>query len=177
MSAYSNRDIMQMLVGIGPGARQVIDPFPQPKHVQPCSVDLPLWHRFYDRVSHTWINGKVGEPITLYPLSFLLGATEAVLRVPNFVRADITGKSSYGRLGLFVHVTAGLLDPGFGGRVVLEFFNCSALPIELTPGELIAQVTFTELKTPAEPAYGDARYNSHYQGQMGVEPSRFDRRG
>jgi dCTP deaminase len=175
MSAYSNRDIMQMLVAHAPEL-MVIDPMPDPKHIQPCSVDLPLWHRFYDRATEEWTEISEGSSFVLPPLSFILGSTEAVITVPKYLRSDITGKSSYGRLGLFVHITAGLLDPGFGGRVVLEFFNCSSLPIHLIPGEMIAQVTFTELKTPADPAYGDPWYNSHYQGQMDVEPSRFDRK-
>jgi dCTP deaminase len=76
-----------------------------------------------------------------------------------------------GRLAVIVHATAGLLDAGFDGRVTLELSNLGVAPVALTPGMRIAQLTFTELTSPAERPYGSDR-GSKYQGQTGPQVSR-----
>jgi dCTP deaminase len=76
-----------------------------------------------------------------------------------------------GRGGVFLSNTAGLCDPGYEGQITLELSNLGTAPVALTPGMRVSQLTFTELKTPAERPYGAER-GSKYQGQEGPQASR-----
>ena len=76
-----------------------------------------------------------------------------------------------GRGGVFLSNTAGLCDPGYQGQITLELSNLGRAPVALTPGMRISQLTFTELKTPAERPYGAER-GSKYQGQSGPQASK-----
>ena len=156
--------------------------------VQPCSVDVRCDRRF--RVFHPgrypYIDVQrpmpdLTEPVEisdarafiLHPGEFVLGATLERLTLADDVLARIDGKSSLGRLGLQVHSTAGLADPGFDGQLTLELSNVAALPIAIYPGMRIAQLVFEELTTPAERPYGSDELGSKYQGQVGPTPSQY----
>jgi len=76
-----------------------------------------------------------------------------------------------GRGGVFLSNTAGLCDPGYRGQITLELSNLGRAPVALTPGMRISQLTFTELKNPAERPYGSSR-GSKYQDQAGPQASR-----
>jgi dCTP deaminase len=76
-----------------------------------------------------------------------------------------------GRGGVFLSNTAGLCDPGYEGQITLELSNLGTAPVALTPGMRISQLTFTELKTPADRPYGAER-GSKYQGQSGPQASK-----
>jgi dCTP deaminase len=76
-----------------------------------------------------------------------------------------------GRGGVFLSNTAGLCDPGYRGQITLELSNLGRAPVALTPGMRISQLTFTELKSPAERPYGAGR-GSKYQDQAGPQASR-----
>jgi deoxycytidine triphosphate deaminase len=76
-----------------------------------------------------------------------------------------------GRGGIFLSNTAGLCDPGYEGQITLELSNLGTAPVALTPGMRISQLTFTELKRPAERPYGEER-GSKYQGQSGPQASK-----
>ena len=76
-----------------------------------------------------------------------------------------------GRGGVFLSNTAGLCDPGFQGRITLELSNLGTAPVALSPGMRISQLTFTELKSPAERPYGEER-GSKYQDQGGPQASK-----
>jgi dCTP deaminase len=76
-----------------------------------------------------------------------------------------------GRGGVFLSNTAGLCDPGYRGQITLELSNLGSAPVALTPGMRISQLTFTELKTPAERPYGSER-GSKYQDQSGPQASK-----
>ncbi len=78
-----------------------------------------------------------------------------------------------GRGGIFLSNTAGLCDPGFQGKITLELSNLGTAPVALTPDMRIAQLTFTELTSPAERPYGEER-GSKYQGQTGPAASRIE---
>ncbi len=68
-----------------------------------------------------------------------------------------TARARSGRLGLQVHSTAGLADPGFEGQITLELSNVASLPIAIYPGMRIAQLVFERLTTPADKPYGARR--------------------
>ncbi|WP_436931112.1 dCTP deaminase domain-containing protein [Halosimplex halobium] len=76
-----------------------------------------------------------------------------------------------GRGGVFLSNTAGLCDPGYQGQITLELSNLGTAPVALTPGMRISQLTFTELKTPADRPYGEER-GSKYQDQSGPQASK-----
>jgi dCTP deaminase len=103
----------------------------------------------------------------------VLGATLERLRLPDDLVARLDGKSSLGRLGLQVHSTAGLADPGFEGQITLELSNVASLPITIYPGMRVAQLVFERLTTPADRPYGHGGLGSKYQGQAGPTPSAY----
>jgi dCTP deaminase len=107
----------------------------------------------------------------LHPGDFVLGTTIERVEIPDDLIAHVEGRSSLGRLAIVVHATAGIIDPGYRGQVTLELSNLGSAPVALTPGMRISQLTFTELKTPAERPYGEER-GSKYQDQTGPQASR-----
>jgi dCTP deaminase len=54
----------------------------------------------------------------------------------------LDGRSTVGRIGVAVHVTAGFGDVGFGGNFTLEIVNFNRVPVLLYPGMRIGQVAF-----------------------------------
>jgi dCTP deaminase len=107
---------------------------------------------------------KDNEKFILHPREFVLGVTLEEINLPADIGARIEGRSSWGRLGLIVHSTAGYIDPGFKGRLTLEMSNIGNIPIILYPGLRICQLAFELLSSPAENPYSE-RKNSKYGGQ------------
>jgi dCTP deaminase len=107
----------------------------------------------------------------LHPGDFVLGTTHERVAIPDDLIAHVEGRSSLGRLAIVVHATAGLCDPGYQGQITLELSNLGRAPVSLSPGMRISQLTFTELKTPADRPYGAER-GSKYQGQSGPQASK-----
>lgn len=108
----------------------------------------------------------------LHPMDFLLAHTMETVDLPADIVARVEGKSSHGRRGVSVHVTAGFIDPGFRGQIVLEIMHVGYEEFLLVPGMLIAQLSFAFLDQPAVIPYGDPRLGSHYQGQTGAQGAR-----
>ena len=100
---------------------------------------------------------------------FLLGCTEEVIRLPRHMAARVEGKSSLGRLGIAVHITAGFIDPGFEGQITLEIANLAPWEFVLYPGMPIAQIVFE----PVNPPERDYSETGRYQGQRGPTESRY----
>ena len=65
----------------------------------------------------------------------------------------LEGRSSLGRLGIVVHSTASIFDPGWDGNPVLELGNLGRMAVVLTVGMRICAMTFEELKSPSEVPY------------------------
>ncbi|WP_257298709.1 dCTP deaminase [Haloarchaeobius sp. FL176] len=156
--------------------------------VQPASVDLRLGREFleFQRTNipcihpnsesevDEYVNETVVDPegeFILHPGDFVLGTTKERVEIPADLIAHVEGRSSLGRLAVVVHATAGLCDPGYRGQITLELSNLGSAPVALTPGMRISQLTFTELKTPAERPYGSER-GSKYQDQTGPQASK-----
>ena len=97
--------------------------------------------------------------------TMVLASTSEWVNIPDDIMGKVEGISSVGRLGLFVHA-AGVIDPGFKGKITLELINCSGRPIDLTDFDRIAQIIFCETKGTADP------YNGKYQNQEKVTGSR-----
>lgn len=103
------------------------------------------------------------EGVVLSPNQLYLGRTNERTETHNLVPM-IEGRSSVGRLGLFVHVTAGFGDVGFNGFWTLEMF--AVQPIRIYAGVPICQIFYHEIK-------GDiSEYVSNkYQNNTGIQPS------
>ena len=158
------------------------------QQVQPASVDLRLGERFleFQRTNipciHPTEADEVGEYVTettvsegdefiLHPGDFVLGTTTERVEIPDDLVAHVEGRSSLGRLAIVVHATAGLCDPGYKGQITLELSNLGTAPVALSPGMRVSQLTFTELKSPADRPYGAER-GSKYQEQDGPQASK-----
>ncbi|MCD5396102.1 MAG: dCTP deaminase [Candidatus Pacebacteria bacterium] len=101
------------------------------------------------------------KPFVLQPGQFVLASTLEEIELPDDIGARIEGRSSWGRLGIIVHSTAGYIDPGFKGKITLEMSNIGMLPVLLYPGARICQISFEKLSTPSEKPYPrkkDAKY-------------------
>lgn len=164
-----------------------IDPYDQ-RMVQPASIDVRLGNHIVH--APTWIdpgriiepdqdNGHLwretdiadGESWLLQPKAFALGHTVETVTLSPRVAARLEGRSSWGRLGLVVHSTAGFIDPGFSGQITLELGNLSPYPIRLRPGLRIAQICFIPMVSPSTVPYGPDR-GSKYHGQTRATMSR-----
>jgi dCTP deaminase len=99
----------------------------------------------------------------LTPNQLYLGRTVERTETHNLVPM-IEGRSSIGRLGLFVHVTAGFGDVGFCGYWTLEMF--AVQPVKIYPGVSICQLFFHQIT-------GDiTEYSSDkYQDNHDIQPS------
>src|SRR6266581_3629003 len=87
------------------------------------------------------------EPYSLQAGHFVLGKTFEYVALPNNMVGLLEGRSSVGRQGLMVHVTAGAVDPGFAGHLVFELANVGRMPILLYPLMRIARITFVETES------------------------------
>ena len=109
----------------------------------------------------------------LRPGETVLGVTYETVKLPSDIMARLEGKSSLARIGLGVHITAGIVDPGWSGRLTFEFVNLARYPIKLTYKMYCAQLTFDELVTPAERPYGHPERRSKYQGDSAPVSSKY----
>jgi dCTP deaminase len=114
---------------------------------------------------------KANGQYYLHPGEFVLATTLEFIRLPPDLAGRIEGRSSWGRVGLVVHSTAGYIDPGFKGFLTFELLNSGRVPIALKPGLRIGQICFFRMSQPTKIPYGTKRL-SKYQGAMGVEMSK-----
>ena len=138
------------------------------EQVQPASVDIRLGNTFSivedlstgvitlkDEVRYKTINT---DTYILLPGQFVLATTMEYVSLPDNLTAFVEGRSSLGRLGLFIQ-NAGWVDPGL--------FNANRCAIELKAGRRVGQLVFAEMDdTALKP------YNGKYQGQKGATGSR-----
>lgn len=101
------------------------------------------------------------EGLVLLPNTLYIGATEETISSDKFISA-IDGRSSIGRLGIQVHLTAGFGDIGFNGTYTFEITVVQ--PVRIYPGYEIAQVYFEKPTGKV-----DFLYRGRYQGQ--IEPT------
>ena len=164
-----------------------IDPM-GPNAVQPASVDIRLdrevlvfrnnWRTHIDVMAPADdVVEKVviedGRPFLLHPGQFALGSTYETITIPDDIVGRIEGKSSLARYGLLIHSTAGFVDPGWSGKLTLEFSNVGILGITLYAGMKVGHISFTQLSTPADNPYGSDILKSKYQGQSGPVASKY----
>ena len=146
------------------------------EQIQPASVDVRLGNTFsivedMSRGILSLDNEIVYKTITadtyvLLPGQFVLASTMEYFELPDNLTAFVEGRSSLGRIGLFIQ-NAGWVDPGFRGEITLELFNANRCAIELKAGRRVGQLVFAQLDdTALNP------YSGKYQGQRGATGSR-----
>lgn len=161
-----------------------IDPLAQ-EHIQPVSVDLTLGDTYIvpqrGRLFElddpdTWKDaGDIVPGMSQWrmrPGDFVLATTQEFVHFRSSIRGEhkerydlwgqVHGKSTLGRLGLLVHVTAGVIDPGFHGKITLELANVGLNELILHQGMKICQITIARCGIVDHPY---PRKTSKYQYQ------------
>jgi dCTP deaminase len=108
--------------------------------------------------------------VNIKPGSFVLAHTVERVKIPANLVGVVDGRSSFGRLGVMIHVTAGYIDPGFEGQITLELKNVGPAVVRLHVGERVCQIRFHRMSKPALKPYA-----GKYQGDKGAVASRIDR--
>jgi dCTP deaminase len=162
----------EILKSIGEGKIE-ITPF-DVDQVGPTSIDLTLGNEFrvfrkvrkifhvkedvdYKKVTEM-VCLKDGDYILLMPGELVHGITREKIRLPEDLAGWIEGRSRYARIGLMIHVTAGLVQPGCDNKQVLEISNMSPMPIALYPGTKICQIVLERIE-------GKAKYSGIFKDQ------------
>ena len=150
-----------------------INPF-EKDQIGPTSIDLTLGNEFrvfrkvrkvfhvredmnYEEVTQV-ISVKDGDYLLLMPGELVHGITKEKVRLPEDLAGWIEGRSRFARIGLMIHVTAGLVQPGCDNKQVLEISNMSPMPIALYPGTRICQIILEQVE-------GTAKYEGKFKDQ------------
>lgn len=96
---------------------------------------------------------KKSESITLKPGEMCLAKTVEKITLPPDVMGMLEGRTRFARMGLAVHITSTLVQPGSDNRQVLEVMNMAPFPIRLHAGMRISQVLFEKLESPTSKPY------------------------
>lgn len=169
-AVLNEREIIERLVR----RELVITPLLDPKRqIGPTSVDIRLGFEFdaFNTTKQTHLDPlkapaelvrdvnayttkiHVGpmQRFVLHPGEFALAATLEYFVLPADLAGRLEGRSTWGRLGLQVHSTAGFVDPGFEGILTFELQNMGKGPLIMFPGVRIAQICFYRCKETAIP--------------------------
>lgn len=181
----SDRDIKKFLNN----KKIIIKPAPDLKtQLGSCSIDLRLGNAFrvFEHSKYAFVDPfekdikreitreiEVAdkEPFILQPGDFVLATTIESFTLPDNLLARLEGRSSLGRLGIVVHSTASIFDPGWSGVVVMELGNMGRMPVALYPGMRICSLSFEQLSSPADVPY-HKKIGAKYIGQKGPDESR-----
>ena len=152
-----------------------IDPL-EDYQIQPASIDLRLGTTFLkiaendqthlDLITFPQYETLEKDSIVLPPHSFVLATTVEYIALPENLTAFVEGRSSIGRMGLFIQ-NAGWVDPGFEGEITLELYNANNIPIRLNSGRRICQLVLAQMDAPAK-----TPYSGKYNRQRGATGSR-----
>jgi len=138
--------------------------------IGPASIDLTLsdeWYFFKEgyvgglvdlnRVDFKKAQRKMkAESVVLAPGEMCLGKTVEKITLAPDILGKLEGRSRYARMGLSIHITSSLVQPGSSNRQVLEIVNLAPFAIVLHRGMRISQVAFHHLNSPSSKPY--ARY-------------------
>lgn len=143
-----------------------LDPF-DPKRLQPASYDILLGNKFIENDASSThyvdparkIYAKTtektvadGDEFVLHPGVSVLGLSKEFFGSDHYL-IQVGGKSSLARVGLMIHNTAGIINPGHFLHITFEITNQSNIPIILRPGMEIAQLTFSMISSPPKQNY------------------------
>ena len=167
----SDKTLIKML-----GEKKLIVSPLEPEQIQPASIDIRIGNTYsiLEDSSFGIINLDkeikykqiTTEKFLLLPGQFVLATTMEYFELPDNLTAFVEGRSSLGRMGLFIQ-NAGWVDPGFKGEITLELFNGNRCAIELKAGRRVGQLVFAQLDDNARNPY-----RGKYQGQRGATGSK-----
>ncbi|MFA6006657.1 MAG: dCTP deaminase [Candidatus Paceibacterota bacterium] len=138
-----------------------IDDF-DPERLQPVSYDILLGNKFITTESQDTpfidpvkkifpstreITIEDNESYVLHPGVSILGTSFDYFGSKEYL-IQLSGKSSLARIGLIVHNTAGIINPGHFLHITLELCNLNVVPIVLRPKMHIAQLLFSKISNP-----------------------------
>jgi len=175
----SDRDI---LIALDAG-RIKIDPRPDMEtQLGSISVDFRLGSTFmvFEHSRHSFIDPRrpqsIGdamrtievsddEAFIMQPGDFALASTMETLELPNDLLGRLEGRSSIARLGITVHSTAALFEPGWTGTATMELSNLGRMAVALYPGMRICAFSFEPVSSPVMTPYRD-KVGNKYAGQV-----------
>jgi dCTP deaminase len=175
----SDRDIVRALEE----GRIKITPAPDlSRQLGSVSVDFRLGTTFmvFEHSRHSFIDPRhpqsigeamrtieVGEdePFIMQPGDFALASTIESLELPDDLLGRLEGRSSIARLGITVHSTAAVFEPGWIGTATMELSNLGRMAVALYPGMRICAFSFETLSSPVQTPYREKRGNK-YAGQV-----------
>lgn len=143
-----------------------LDPFTTDR-LQPASYDILLGNKFIENDASSThfvdpankIYAKTvekivrdGDQFVLHPGVSVLGLSKEFFGTDHYL-IQVGGKSSLARIGLMIHNTAGIINPGHFLNITFEITNQSNIPIILRPGMEIAQITFSLLSSAPSQSY------------------------
>lgn len=146
------------------------------ERLQPASYDILLGNKFLvnntestvaiDPVKKIFPDTKEivvpdGGFFVLHPGVSILGTSVDYFGSEKYL-VHLSGKSSLARIGLIIHNTAGIINPGHFLNITFELCNLNHLPIVLRPQMRIGQILFSELSSPPVKDY---RSTGRYQGR------------
>ena len=153
------------------GDEIIIEPY-DPNQLNPNSYNLRLHEDLmvYDEVQLDMRQKNTASPLVIPDEGLLLETGKLYLgRTVEYTETNglvpmLEGRSSVGRLGLFVHITAGFGDVGFKGFWTLEMFCVQ--PIRIYKGAEICQIFYHTIEGDYNP-YSSGKY----QNNKGVQAS------
>lgn len=150
-----------------------LEPF-NVKQLQPATYDIKLGNTFIINEPHSTkaidpvkgiypktqnVEIKDGDEFVLHPGVSILGYSKEKFGSEQYL-IEVNGKSSLARIGLIVHNSASIVNPGHFLNIALELCNLNNVPIVLRPGMEIAQLTFSTLSSHTKRSYQQTgRYN------------------
>lgn len=153
------------------GKEIIIEPFDE-NRINPNSYNLSLFHELLEYENRE-LDMKSPNPtrrivippegLLLEPDKLYLGRTNEYTKTDTYVPM-LEGRSSTGRLGLFIHVTAGFGDIGFAGYWTLEIFCVQ--PVKIYPDVEICQIYYHDIHGEY-----DLYKSGKYQNNTGIQPS------
>jgi len=137
------------------------------EQIGPASIDLTLsdeWHTFKKEFMKETVDlskrdfreaftVKKSSSITLKPGEMCLAKTVEKITLPPDILGVLEGRTRYARMGLAVHVTSTLVQPGSDNHQILEVVNLAPFPVKLHAGMRISQVVFERLESPTSKPY------------------------
>ncbi|MFH1393383.1 MAG: dCTP deaminase [Candidatus Micrarchaeota archaeon] len=137
------------------------------EQIGPASVDLTVsdeWHFFkkqyigklvdLEKVDFRKAHKKVkADSIELKPGEMCLGKTIEKITLPADMMGKLEGRSRYARMGISVHITSAIVQPGSDNHQVLEIVNMAPFTVRLHKGMRISQVVFKKLTSKSSKPY------------------------
>ena len=175
----SDRDILKAMEA----GRIKIDPRPDfERQLGSVSIDFRLGNTFmvFEHSRFSFIDPRhpqsIGdamrtivvsddEPFIMQPGDFALASTVETLELADDLLGRLEGRSSIARLGITVHSTAAVFEPGWVGTATMELSNLGRMAVALYPGMRICAFSFETVSSPVMTPYRD-KLNNKYAGQV-----------